>query len=101
MQINLTKRQINFLGPFEATYGRPATVDRKTLVNFKDSWSVNQTGSLGFVLRWPAWLTNSGTFTTTRGVYNLPWEAYDEWLANNGAVASSASSPVEFVAVAN
>jgi hypothetical protein len=89
MQINLTKRQINFLASFEATYGRPATVDRKTLVAFKETWTNGQTGSLGYPLRWPAWLTNSGTFTATRGNYNLPWEAYDQWWATANANAAA------------
>jgi len=85
MKINLTARQANFLGAFEASYGRPSTVDRATLLVFKTSWSLGQQGPLGFTLRYPAWLTNSGTFTSKRANYTLPWDAYDEWLSSKGA----------------
>ncbi len=81
--INLNKRQINFLAAFEAVNGQPATVTRQELLNFKNSLSPNQTGPLGYVLRWPAWLTNSGTFTLSRAVYTLPWGKYNEWKAVN------------------
>lgn len=81
--INLNKRQINFLAAFEAVNGQPDTVTRTDLLNFKNSLQPNQTGPLGFVIRWPAWLTNSGTFTVSRAVYTLPWAKYNEWKAAN------------------
>jgi hypothetical protein len=94
MKINLTARQVNFLAAFEAAHGRPAAVNRKTLVAFKESWTPSQVGPLGFNLRWPAWLTNSGTFTEVRGNYTLPWEAYDEWNANKGNAAKANAATV-------
>jgi len=83
MKINLTSRQVNFISAFEAVYGRPTSVTRATLLAFKASWTRNQVGPFGHTLRWPAWLTNSGTFTETRAVYNIPWDAYDQYLATN------------------
>jgi hypothetical protein len=92
--INLNKRQINFLAAFEAKYGQPATVTRTDLLDFKNSLTPNQTGPLGFVLRWPAWLTNSGTFTVSRAVYSLPWGKYNAWKAANPAAIVPAAAAV-------
>jgi hypothetical protein len=93
--INLNKRQINFLAAYEAKHGQPATVTRKDLLAFKDSLQPNETGPLGFVIRWPAWLTNSGTFTTSRAVYSLPWAKYNEWkTANPSAIPTPAAAAV-------
>lgn len=90
--INLNKRQINFLAAFEAVNGQPDTVTRQELLNFKNSLAPNQTGPLGYVIRWPAWLTNSGTFTTSRAVYTLPWGKYNEWKAANAASITPAAA---------
>jgi hypothetical protein len=83
MQINLTGRQANFLAAFEKSFGRQKTVSRVDLINFKNTWTPGQVGPYGYTLRWPAWLTNSGTFTQGRAVYALPWEVYDSWVVNN------------------
>lgn len=90
--INLNKRQINFLAAYEAAHGQPDTVTRQELLNFKNSLSPNQTGPLGFVIRWPAWLTNSGTFTVSRAVYTLPWAKFNEWKAANPNAVSPATA---------
>ena len=42
--INLNKRQINFLAAYEAKHGQPATVTRKDLLAFKDSIQPNEKG---------------------------------------------------------
>lgn len=92
--INLNKRQINFLAAFEAKHGQPATVSRTDLLDFKNSLTPNETGPLGYVLRWPAWLTNSGTFTLSRAVYSLPWAKYNEWKAANAPATEHAAAAV-------
>ena len=92
--INLNKRQINFLAAFEAKHGQPATVTRTDLLDFKASLQPNETGPLGYVLRWPAWLTNSGTFTVSRAVYSLPWGKYNAWKAANAPANIPAAAAV-------
>ena len=92
--INLNKRQINFLAAYEAKHGQPDTVTRVELLAFKDSLQPNETGPLGFVLRWPAWLTNIGTFTTSRAVYSLPWAKYNEWKEANPSATVPAAAAV-------
>ena len=92
--INLNKRQINFLAAYEAKHGQPATVTRVELLAFKDSLQPNETGPLGFVIRWPAWLTNSGTFTVARAVYSLPWAKYNEWKKANASATEPATAAV-------
>jgi len=92
--INLNKRQINFLAAYEAKHGQPATVTRVELLAFKDSLQPNETGPLGFVIRWPAWLTNSGTFTVARAVYSLPWAKYNAWKAANAVSTTPAAAAV-------
>jgi hypothetical protein len=92
--INLNKRQINFLAAFESKHGQPATVSRVDLLNFKNSLQPNETGPLGYVLRWPAWLTNSGTFTVSRAVYSLPWAKYNEWKVANAPATEPAAAAV-------
>lgn len=92
--INLNKRQINFLAAFESKHGQPATVTRVELLNFKNSLSANEVGPLGYVIRWPAWLTNSGTFTVSRAVYSLPWAKYNEWKEANAPATEPAAASV-------
>ena len=92
--INLNKRQINFLAAYEAVHGQPATVTRTDLLNFKNSLQPNQTGPLGYVIRWPAWLTNSGTFTVSRAVYSLPWAKYNEWKVAHAPATEPAAAAV-------
>ena len=77
-RIRLNARQANFIAAFEAAYGRPATVTRRALLDIQTQW-VGKTGPLGFTLRWPAWLTNSPTFTVERAVYALPWSEFDQF----------------------
>ena len=88
--ITIKPRQANFLAAFELKYGRPATVTRKALVSFRQTWANGEKGPFGFNLRWPAWLTNSSNFTVQRAVYALPWNEYDAFLAS----ASNGSQPV-------
>lgn len=92
--INLNKRQINFLATFEQKNGQPATVTRIELLDFKNSLQHNEVGPLGFVVRWPAWLTNSGTFTTARATYSLPWAKYNEWKEANPSTLVPAAAAV-------
>ena len=77
-RIRLNARQANYIAAFEAAYGRPATVTRTALLDIQTKW-VGKTGPLGFPLRWPAWLTNSPTFTVERAVYALPWSEFDQF----------------------
>lgn len=81
--ININKRQANFLRAFERAHGRPETVTRINLLTFMSACGKEKMGPYGHVLRFPAWLTNSGTFSHQRGVYILPWEAYDRWVKAN------------------
>ena len=78
--IKINARQANFLRAFERAHGRPETVTRINLLSFMASCGKDKKGPFGFALRLPAWLTNSGTFSGGRGVYALPWEAYDQWI---------------------
>jgi hypothetical protein len=82
--IRLNKRQCNWLAAFEQEFGRTATVTRKALLDIQTKWQ-GKTGPYGHSLRWPAWLTNSGTFTVQRAVYSLPWVEFDAFVAANGA----------------
>jgi hypothetical protein len=81
--ISINPRQANFLRAFERAHGRPETVTRANLLAFMAGCGKDKKGPFGFVLRLPAWMTNSGTFSAGRGVYLLPWEAYDQWLKEN------------------
>lgn len=87
-RIRLNARQANYIAAFEAAYGRPATVTRTALLDIQTAWS-GKTGPLGFTLRWPAWLTNSPTFTVERAVYALPWGEYDAFTASIAAATTT------------
>ncbi len=80
--MTLNTRQINFLQSLETAVGRPETITRKELLVVVSQWSAtpNLKGGQGLRLRWPAWLTNSGCFTTERGAYRLPWSEMDAHL---------------------
>ncbi len=66
-RIRLNARQANYIAAFETAYGRPATVTRRPLLDIQTQWT-GKTGPVGFILRWPAWLTNSPTVTVERAV---------------------------------
>lgn len=95
--ITLKPRQANFLAAFETKFGRPATVTRKALLSFRSTWASGEKGPFGFTLRWPAWLTNSSTFTVQRAVYALPWSEFDAFLAS----ASNGSQPKTYTDAAD
>ena len=86
-RIRLNARQANYIAAFETAYGRPATVTRRALLDIQTKW-VGKTGPFGFTLRWPAWLTNSPTFTVERAVYALPWSEFDQFQATLGPAAT-------------
>ncbi len=96
LRIRLNARQANYIAAFEAAYGRPATVTRTALLNIQTLWT-GKTGPFGFTLRWPAWLTNSPTFTTERAVYALPWTEYDAFMLTVPGYVPPVAQPISAV----
>lgn len=90
--MTMSKTRINFLARFlrdhPASAGgvRVAEINRQDLLTYIESWAPGEKGPLDKVLRYPSWLTNGDMYRTdtNRGVYTLPWDEYDAWVAANG-----------------
>lgn len=78
--------------------GRVIEINRQDLLAYMDTFAPGEVGPCGKTLRYPSWLTNGDAYRTdsNRGVYTLPWDEYDAWVAANGdplAVATATPAP--------
>lgn len=100
----------NWMLAFRAKYGERQVVTRPQLLEFYESHGGDTTetrGPQGLVLRFPSWLTNGKPnpykVGDARGVYRLPWNELNAFLAldpNTGEPKTS-SDPVEQVSEKN
>lgn len=93
----LRLRQFNFLAAFEAEHGQPDYASRQTLVEFVEKRK-GEKGPLGYVIRWPAWLTYNQTTdrpykSLRRGQFRMTaaWDEYNAWKSQS----QSATPPAE------